>query len=102
MPASARLRFAPIGHRRNTASMLSGMRAAQKGWLGKLIMAVLFGFLILSFGIWGGGGTLRITHREVIASVGSREITAPAYRLAFQDELQRLSSRARRNVTAAQ
>ena len=71
--------------------MLSGMRKAQQGWLGKIIVTVMFGFLILSFGIWGIGDIFRITHREVVASAGSRDITTLAYRDAFQSELQRLS-----------
>lgn len=82
--------------------MLSGMRKAQQGWLGKIIVTVMFGFLILSFGIWGIGDIFRITHREVVASTGSRDITTLAYRDAFQSELQRLSSQARRNVTTAE
>ena len=60
--------------------MLSGMRKAQQGWLGKIIVTVMFGFLILSFGIWGIGDIFRITHREVVASTGSRDITTLAYR----------------------
>ena len=82
--------------------MLSGMREAQKGWLGKIIMTVMFGFLILSFGIWGIGDIFRITHREVVASVGSREITTLNYRDAFQTELQRQSQQARRNLTTGE
>jgi peptidyl-prolyl cis-trans isomerase D len=82
--------------------MLSGMRKAQQGWLGKIIVTVMFGFLILSFGIWGIGDIFRITHREVVASTGSRDITTLAYRDAFQSELQRLSSQSRRNVTTAE
>lgn len=82
--------------------MLSGMRKAQQGWLGKIIVTVMFGFLILSFGIWGIGDIFRITHREVVASTGSQDITALAYRDAFQSELQRLSSQTRRNVTTAE
>ena len=82
--------------------MLSGMRKAQQGWLGKAIVTVLFGFLILSFGIWGIGDIFRISHREVVASVGSREISSTDYRYAFQSELQRISYQARRNVTQAQ
>ncbi|MBV8763316.1 MAG: SurA N-terminal domain-containing protein [Hyphomicrobiales bacterium] len=82
--------------------MLSGMRKAQQGWLGKIIVTVMFGFLILSFGIWGIGDIFRITHREVVASTGSRDITTLAYRDAFQSELQRLSSQTRRNVTTAE
>lgn len=82
--------------------MLSGMRKAQQGWLGKIIVTVMFGFLILSFGIWGIGDIFRITHREVVASTGSRDITTLGYRDAFQSELQRLSSQTRRNVTTAE
>jgi peptidyl-prolyl cis-trans isomerase D len=82
--------------------MLSGMRKAQQGWLGKIIVTVMFGFLILSFGIWGIGDIFRISHREVVANVGSREITTLGYRDAFQTELQRLSSQSRRNITTAE
>ena len=82
--------------------MLSGMRKAQQGWLGKIIVTVMFGFLILSFGIWGIGDIFRITHREVVASTGSSDITTLAYRDAFQNELQRLSNQSRRNVTTAE
>jgi len=82
--------------------MLRGMREAQKGWLGKIVVTLLFGMLILAFGIWGIGDIFRISRREVVASVGSRDITAIAYRSAFQDELQTLSNRARRNVTTAE
>ncbi|MBV9587976.1 MAG: SurA N-terminal domain-containing protein, partial [Hyphomicrobiales bacterium] len=82
--------------------MLSGMRKAQQGWLGKIIVTIMFGFLILSFGIWGIGDIFRITHREVVASTGSSDITTLAYRDAFQNELQRLSAQSRHNVTTAQ
>jgi peptidyl-prolyl cis-trans isomerase D len=82
--------------------MLSGMRKAQQGWLGKIIVTVMFGFLILSFGIWGIGDIFRISHREVVASVGSSDISTLAYRDAFQSELQRVSGQARRNVTTAE
>ena len=82
--------------------MLSGMRKAQQGWLGKIIVTIMFGFLILSFGIWGIGDIFRITHREVVASTGSSDITTLAYREAFQNELQRLSAQSRHNVTTAQ
>jgi peptidyl-prolyl cis-trans isomerase D len=82
--------------------MLSGLRTAQQGWLGKIIVAVLFGFLILSFGIWGIGDIFRISHRETIATIGSREITAVDYRYTFQNELLRLSQQSRRNITAAE
>jgi peptidyl-prolyl cis-trans isomerase D len=33
--------------------MLRGMRKASSNWLGKTIMAVVMGVLIVSFGIWG-------------------------------------------------
>ncbi|MFI5012182.1 MAG: SurA N-terminal domain-containing protein [Hyphomicrobiales bacterium] len=82
--------------------MLSGLREAQKGWLGKIIITVMFSLLILAFGFWGIGDIFRITRREVVAKIGSREITSLTYRDAYQSELQRLSSRARRSVTTAE
>src|SRR5204862_8095989 len=33
--------------------MLRGMRKASSNWLGKTIMAVVMGVLIISFGVWG-------------------------------------------------
>ncbi|MFO1151345.1 MAG: SurA N-terminal domain-containing protein [Alsobacter sp.] len=80
--------------------MLTGMRKAGQSRIGKIVMAVLFGFLILSFAVWGIGDMLRSAGHLNVATVGSREIGAQAFRDAYQNELQSLSRRARRSVTA--
>ncbi|WP_188518203.1 SurA N-terminal domain-containing protein [Alsobacter metallidurans] len=79
--------------------MMSGMRKAGQSWLGRIVVAVLFGFLILSFGVWGIGDMLRTSGQTNVAHVGSTQISAQAYRDAYQNEIQQLSRRIRRAVT---
>ena len=79
--------------------MMNGMRKAGQSVLGKIVIAVLFGFLILSFAIWGISDAIRNIGHVAVATVGSKEITPIAYRDAYQAELQNLSRRARRPVT---
>ncbi len=79
--------------------MMQGIRKAGQNWLGKIVVAILFSFLILSFAVWGIGDMVRGTNRQTVASVGSTDITAVAFRDAYQQELQQLSRRARRAVT---
>jgi peptidyl-prolyl cis-trans isomerase D len=79
--------------------MMNGIRKAGQSWLGRIVVAILFGFLILSFAIWGIGDMLRNAGHVNVAKVGSRDITVQAYRDAYQAELQTLSRRIRRNIT---
>lgn len=79
--------------------MMNGIRKAGQSWLGRVVVAILFGFLILSFAVWGIGDMLRTAGHVNVAKVGSKEITVQAYRDAYQAELQNLSRRVRRNIT---
>ena len=79
--------------------MMAGMRKAGQSWLGRIVVAVLFGFLILSFGIWGIGDMIRNMGHTNVAYVGSTEISALSYRDAYQNELQQLSRRFRRAIS---
>eukprot|EP01036_Dinobryon_divergens_P007131 gene7131-9500_t len=54
--------------------MLTGMRDASKSWLGKAVLTVMFGFLIVSFAIWGIGDIFRGYGATTLAKVGSTEI----------------------------
>lgn len=81
--------------------MLGGLRRAGQTWLGKLIVAVLFCILIVSFAIWGIGDIFRGGVRNTVASVGSIDVSAEAMRNAYQQEVQRLS-RGRRSITPEQ
>src|SRR6476469_5667214 len=80
-------------------AMMEGLRKAGQSWLGRIVVTIMYGFLILSFAIWGIGDMLRQTGRQVVAKVGSTEISAVAFRDAYQTELQSLSRRARRPIT---
>ena len=79
--------------------MLDGMRAASQNWIGRTIMGLLMGVIVLSFAIWGIGDIFKGIGTNKIASVGSAEIATESYRNAYQIELQRLQRRAQRVIT---
>ena len=55
--------------------MMQGMRKAGQTWLGKAVITVMFGFLIVSFAIWGIGDIFRGGPQNTVARVGDTEIT---------------------------
>ncbi len=79
--------------------MLDSMRAATQTWLGRAIMTIVMGFIILSFVVWGIGDIFRGFGANDLAKVGGTNISADAYRYAYQTELQRLQRQLRRAVT---
>ena len=79
--------------------MLEGIRAAQSTWIGKAIMTLVFGLIVLAFVVWGIGDVFRGGGGNQIAQVGGVSITTAAYRQAYQTELQNLQQRARRQIT---
>lgn len=82
--------------------MLQGINRIGKSWVGRVIVAVMFGFLIISFAVWGIGDIFRGTQRTQVATVGGVDITADAFRTAYQTEYQNLIRRARRSITPDQ
>src|SRR5882724_7512958 len=60
--------------------MLRGLRKASSNWLGKVIMAVVVGFLIISFGVWGIGDIFRGFGVSTVAKVGRTEISIDQFR----------------------
>jgi peptidyl-prolyl cis-trans isomerase D len=80
--------------------MMQGFRKAGQTWLGRAVIAVLFGFLILSFAIWGIGDMIRNVGSQSVAKVGSTEIGVIAFREAYQNELQGISRRIRRAISS--
>lgn len=82
--------------------MMQGLRKAGQTWLGKLVVGVLFGLLILSFAIWGIADVFRGGSVAPVVTVGSTKISAEQVRTAYQTELQNLSRRLRRTVTTEQ
>src|SRR3954452_4854381 len=95
-----------IGYRRGCSrtpnAMMKGLRTAGQTWLGKTIVAVLFGFLIVSFAIWGINDIFRGAQRTVVATVGEVEIPGESFRNAYQSELQQLIRRTRQSITPQQ
>src|ERR687883_591058 len=83
--------LSPPPQDRNGISMLRGINKIGQSWVGKAIVAVLFGFLIISFAIWGIGDIFRGAVRTDVATVGSARISADAFRNAYQSEVQRLA-----------
>ena len=82
--------------------MLEGLRAVQSTWLGKSILAIVMGFIVVSFAIWGIGDIFRGIGVNQVAQVGSVTISANDFRQAYQTELQNLQQRARRPITNEQ
>ncbi len=79
--------------------MMQGLRKAGQSWLGKIVIAVLFGLLIVSFAIWGINDIFRGGGRTTVARVGDVEISTEAFRTAYQAELQNLQRRTRQSIT---
>lgn len=79
--------------------MMQGIRKAGQSFVGKLIIFVLFGFLIFSFAIWGIGDIFQGYGRNSVARVGKAEIGLEQMRTAYQNELQQLTRQQRRQIT---
>ncbi len=75
------------------------IRKAGQGLVGKIIITVLFGFLIMSFAIWGIGDIFRGYGRNEVARVGKTEIGIEQLRQAYQTEIQQLTRQQRRQVS---
>ena len=82
--------------------MLRGMRLAGQSLVGKIIATILFGFLILSFAVWGIGDIFRTTPPSVVAQVGKTSISVDQMRIAYTNELQRLGRQFRTVITPEQ
>ncbi|MEZ2406335.1 SurA N-terminal domain-containing protein [Bosea sp. RCC_152_1] len=79
--------------------MMQGIRKASQGLLGKLVISVLFGVLILAFAIWGVGDIFRGYGRNEVARVGKTEISIEQMRTAYQNDLQNLIRQQRRQIS---
>jgi peptidyl-prolyl cis-trans isomerase D len=82
--------------------MMTGMRDASKGVVGKIVVGILMSLLILSFAVWGindvfqGGGTSNI------AVVGNEKITQAEYTESYRRLLLRLQRERGVSPTTAQ
>jgi len=82
--------------------MLRGIRKASSNWLGKAIMAVVMGVLIVSFGIWGIADIFRGFGQSTLAKVGHTEISLNEFRQIYNDRLQQIGRQFGRPLTQEQ
>jgi peptidyl-prolyl cis-trans isomerase D len=82
--------------------MLRGIHNASSTWLGKAVMAVIMGFLVISFAIWGIGDIFRGFGQNAAISIGHTEIGLEQLREYYTDQLRQLSRRLDRQITPDQ
>lgn len=82
--------------------MLRGINKASGSWLGKAVMALVMGTLVVSFAIWGIGDIFRGFGRSAVAKIGSTEISVEQFRVFYNDRLNQLSRRVGRPITPDQ
>jgi peptidyl-prolyl cis-trans isomerase D len=82
--------------------MLRGLRNASSNWLGKTIMAVVMGFLIISFGVWGIADIFKGFGQSTLAKIGRTEISAEQFRQLYTEKLQQIGRQFGRPLTMDQ
>jgi peptidyl-prolyl cis-trans isomerase D len=78
------------------------MRKASSNWLGKSIMAVVMGVLIISFGVWGIADIFKGFGQSTLATVGRTEISINEFRQLYTDKLQQIGRQFGRPLTMDQ
>ncbi|MGD1035673.1 MAG: SurA N-terminal domain-containing protein [Roseiarcus sp.] len=82
--------------------MLDGIRKATQGIIGRFIMTVMLGFLIISFAVWGIGDMFRGTASNKLAEVGGSVITAQQFQRSLQTFMYQYQARSKAGLTNAQ
>ena len=82
--------------------MLRGIHKASSTWLGRGVMAVIMGGLVVSFAIWGIGDIFRGFGLNSAIKIGKTEISIEQFRQYYNDRLQQLSRQAGRPITPDQ
>ncbi|MBN8990989.1 MAG: SurA N-terminal domain-containing protein [Rhizobiales bacterium] len=82
--------------------MLRGIRKASSNWLGKAVMSVVMGVLILSFAVWGIADIFKGFGQSTLAKIGKTEISTEQFRQIYTDKLQQLGRQFGRPLTQEQ
>lgn len=82
--------------------MLDGMRKAASGLVGRFVMTVVLGLIIVSFVVWGVGDMFRGTVSDKVAEVGGTAITAQQFQRAYQTLMYQYQTRSKMSLTNAQ
>jgi peptidyl-prolyl cis-trans isomerase D len=82
--------------------MLQSIRSASQTWLGKIVLSVIFTFLIAGVAIFGVEEFFRGGSSTTVATVGKTPISAEEVRTAYQNQLQRYQQQLKRTLTPEQ
>jgi len=82
--------------------MLRGIHKASSTWLGRGVMAVIMGGLVVSFAIWGIGDIFRGFGLNSAIKIGSTEISVDQFRQFYTSRLQQLGQQVGRPITPDQ
>lgn len=78
------------------------MRKASSNWLGKAIMAVVMGVLIVSFGVWGIADIFKGFGESTLATIGHTTISINEFRQLYTERLQQIGRQFGRPLTMDQ
>lgn len=82
--------------------MLRGIHKASSTWIGKGVLAVIMGFLIVSFAVWGIGDIFRGFGQNSVAKIGNTEISIEQFRQFYTERLQQIGRQLGRPLTPDQ
>lgn len=82
--------------------MLERMRAATQGAIGRAIMTIVLGLIVVSFAVWGIGDVFRGFGGNKIATVGGAAITPDEFRNAYQTLMTQYQRQLKTGLTNAQ
>ena len=82
--------------------MLRGIHQATSTFIGKTLMTIVMGALVVAFAIWGIGDIFRGYGRNDVAKVGSAEISIEQFREYYNDRIRRISRQIGKPVTPEQ
>ncbi len=82
--------------------MLRGIHKASSTWLGRGVMAVIMGGLVISFAIWGIGDIFRGFGVNSAVKIGNTEISIEQFRQFYTERLQQIGRQLNRPITTDQ
>lgn len=80
--------------------MLEGLRKAQQNIFGRIIITVLFGLLIVSFGFWGISGFLGGVPQTTAVRVGKTDVSIYQYQSAYRLQMRQLERALQKPITS--
>src|SRR5436309_15121204 len=82
--------------------MLRGIQKASANWLGRIVLVVVMGLLVVSFAIWGIGDIFRGFGRSTFAKIGGTEIPIEVFRQQYNERLRLVGNQLGRQISLDQ